>query len=71
MDSFFSFSDKQQSTHILTHDGSGVLAEQWVLMMCQSVAVSVSTINTLTASCSSVGNPIQETLILVGPSETQ
>ena len=41
--------------HILTHER---LVEQWVLMMCQSVAVSVSTINTLTASCSSVGNPV-------------
>ena len=42
-------------THILTHEQlvSLALVEQWVLMMCQSVAVSVSTINTLTAS---VGN---------------
>ena len=45
-------------THILTHEqlvssspaGSGI--EQWVLMMCQSVAVSVSTIT------ASVGNPV-------------
>ena len=51
----------QQSTHIiLTHGrlvafdfnicSMVVLAKQWVLMMCQSVAVSVSTINTLTVT---------------------
>ena len=42
--------------HILTHELQYLqlaLVEQWVLMMCQSVAVSVSTVNTLTASCSS------------------
>ena len=56
----------QQSTHIiLTHGrlvafdfnicSMVVLAKQWVLMMCQSVAVSVSTINNHTVS---VGNPV-------------
>ena len=46
---------------------------QWVLIVCQSVAVSVST----RKSCSQWYIPpsgeggVQETLILVGPSETQ